>query len=126
MSPTSRPVAQKNLTLRLLKTVTMLIRLFIVSVFVILLSSCTSQKKLIYLENLDTIPHKQFFEVNDPIYRIHKRDILYIRFFTMNQELNDILNLASTRYTSNLYQNETSLYINGYTVNDSGLINIPL
>ncbi len=94
--------------------------------FIILASSCTSQKKLLYLSNLDSIPAEQFFPYQQPDYRIQKRDILYIRFFTLNDELNDILNTGSARYTANMFQNETSLYINGYTVNDSGKIMLPL
>jgi polysaccharide export outer membrane protein len=93
---------------------------------IILASSCTSQKELLYLRNLDTIPAEQFFPYQQPDYRIQKRDILYIRFFTLNDELNEILNTASSRYTANMFQNETSLYINGYTVNDSGKILLPL
>jgi polysaccharide biosynthesis/export protein len=95
-------------------------------IVIILISSCTSQKELIYLKNLDTIPAEQFFPYQQPEYRIQKRDILYIRFFTMNDELSDILNTTSARYTANMYQNETSLYINGYTVNDSGYVLLPL
>jgi polysaccharide export outer membrane protein len=96
-------------------------------VLVILIgSACTSQKKLLYLNNLDTIPQEQFFPMQFPEYKIQKRDILYIRFITVNQELSDILNIGSARYTANMFQNETSLYINGYTVNDSGFVSIPL
>lgn len=96
-------------------------------VLIILFStSCTSQKKLLYLENIDTIPPEQFFPMQHPEYQIQQRDILYIRFITINQELSDILNIGSSRYSASLFQNETSLYINGYTVNDSGYVNIPL
>jgi polysaccharide export outer membrane protein len=44
----------------------------------------------------------------------------------MNDQLSDILNVGSGRYATQLYQNETSLYINGYTVNDSGNVTIPV
>jgi polysaccharide export outer membrane protein len=89
-------------------------------------SACTTQKELTYLNNIDTIRAPAFFPYSYPDYRIQKRDILYIRFFTLNDELSDILNVGSGRYASQLYQNETSLYINGYTVNDSGNVIIPI
>jgi polysaccharide export outer membrane protein len=57
---------------------------------------------------------------------IQQRDILFINFFTLNKEMNDILNIGSSRYSANLFQSETSLYINGYTVNDSGNISLPM
>ena len=88
--------------------------------------SCTSQKKLRYLENLDTTALQQFSIAEFPEYRIQQRDILYIRFVTMNDQMSDLLNVGSGRYSSQLYQNETSLYINGYTVNDSGNVVLPL
>ena len=89
-------------------------------------SACTTQKELVYLSNLDTIRTPAFFPYNYPDYRIQQRDILYIRFITLNDELSDLLNVGSGRYASQMYQNETSLYINGYTVNDSGNVTIPV
>ena len=88
--------------------------------------SCTSQKKLRYFENLDTTALQEFNISEFPEYRIQQRDILYIRFVTMNDQMNDLLNVGSGRYSSQLYQNETSLYINGYTVNDSGDVVLPI
>jgi polysaccharide export outer membrane protein len=89
-------------------------------------SACTTQKELVYLSNIDTLQAPAFFPYSYPDYKIQKRDILYIRFITLNDELSDILNVGSGRYASQLYQNETSLYINGYTVNDSGNVIIPI
>ena len=93
---------------------------------IISLAACTSQKELLYLSNLDTTSQKQFFPYTSPEYLIQKRDILYIQFFTENEELNQMLNISSTRYTTNIFTNETSIYIFGYTVNDSGNVVLPL
>jgi polysaccharide export outer membrane protein len=98
----------------------------IIIVLLLIGSACTTQKELIYLSNLDTVSTPNFFPYTYPDYRIQKRDILYIRFITLNNELSDILNVGSGRYATQLYQNETSLYINGYTVNDSGNVTIPI
>jgi len=95
-------------------------------VLFIFCASCTTQKELVYLRNLDTLTTESFFPYKYPDYRIQKRDILYIHFITMNEELSAILNVGSGRYATQLYQNETSLYINGYTVNDSGNVTIPI
>ena len=89
-------------------------------------SACTTQKELVYLSNIDTLKTPAFFPYSYPDYKIQKKDILYIRFITLNDELSDILNVGSGRYATQLYQNETSLYINGYTVNDSGKVIIPI
>ena len=99
--------------------------LLIFSFFTFFLS-CTTQKKLQYLENLDTVSLEQVVIAEFPEYRIQQRDILYIRFITINDQMSDLLNVGSGRYSSQLYQNETSLYINGYTVNDSGNVILPI
>jgi polysaccharide export outer membrane protein len=89
-------------------------------------ASCTTQKDLLYLSNIGDEPDEQFFPHQYPEYKLQTRDILYIQFYTLNQDMNEILNTSSSRYSANLYQSETSLYINGYTVNDSGNITLPL
>jgi polysaccharide biosynthesis/export protein len=98
----------------------------IIIILLLIGSACTQQKELIYLGNLDTLKTPTFFPYMYPDYQIQKRDILYIAFITLNDQLSDILNVGSGRYSAQLYQNETSLYINGYTVNDSGNVTIPI
>jgi polysaccharide export outer membrane protein len=95
-------------------------------IVLILAVSCTSQEKLLYLNNIEDQPSEQFFPHKIPEYKIQNRDILYIQFYTLNKEMGEILNTNSSRYSANLFQSETSLYINGYTVNDSGNISLPL
>jgi polysaccharide export outer membrane protein len=98
----------------------------IILILLLLGSACTTHKELVYLSNLDTIKTPSFFPYSYPDYQIQKRDILYIRFTTQNDQISDILNVGSGRYATQMFQNETSLYINGYTVNDSGNLAIPI
>src|SRR4030043_1565938 len=88
----------------------------------ILFDGCTTQKKLVYLSNLDTTSVQQFFPMDRPDYRIQYQDILYVNISTLNSEMNDLLNPGYQQYTSSLYGSETNIYIFGYTVNDSGYI----
>ena len=67
-----------------------------------------------------------YFPKERPEYRIQTRDILYIRVYTLNQEISNLINQTMGASQQNLFQNETNLYINGYTVNDSGSIEIPV
>ncbi len=94
--------------------------------FFFLLFSCTTQKQLTYLQDIDEGGAENFFNIEKPGYKIQKQDILYIRFITLNEEINTILNMESGRSTNQMFQNETSLFINGYTVNDEGNIAIPI
>jgi polysaccharide biosynthesis/export protein len=99
--------------------------LFIFTI-IILLSSCTTQKKLMYLSNLDTTSVQQFFPMERPDYKIQYQDILYINISTLNNEMNDILNPGFQQYSYSLYTSQSNIYIYGYTVNDSGNISLPI
>ncbi|MBN1186715.1 MAG: polysaccharide biosynthesis/export family protein [Bacteroidales bacterium] len=96
-------------------------------VAIVIFGSCTSQKELMYLSNLDTTTVQQFYPMIRPDYRVQYQDILYVNFFTMNQEMNDLLNPGGgSRTSSYLFRDESSTYIYGYTVSDSGTISLPI
>lgn len=88
--------------------------------------SCTQQRQLVYLQGIDQDVDSSFFAKIQPEYRIQKQDILYIKVYTLNQEVSDLVNQTAANYQQNLFQNETSLFINGYSVNDSGYVEIPV
>jgi polysaccharide biosynthesis/export protein len=102
--------------------------IFIPTILLILLStSCTTQKELTYLNNLDTTAISQFYPHTRPDYRVQYQDILYVNFFTMNREMNEMLNPGSGS-TSNtqMFRDESNAYIYGYTVSDEGEISLPI
>ena len=91
-----------------------------------LVSSCTSQKQLVYLQDDDLLTTENVYFRQQVDYKIQNLDILYIRILSIDDRTNDLINVASTRYQQNLFQNETSLFINGYSVDNSGNIEIPM
>lgn len=93
----------------------------------LLLISCTSQRQLTYLQDLEDQGDTGFYPLDRPDYKLQRQDILYIKFYTMNEEINAMLNASSgDRGSYQMFQNETTLYINGYNVTDSGTVVIPL
>jgi len=88
--------------------------------------SCTSQKELMYLSNLDTTSQQQFFPMERPDYRIQYQDILYVDIFTMNVEMNEVLNPGSQASSYSTYRDASNIYVFGYTVSDSGTIALPI
>jgi len=97
-------------------------------VFVILLAaSCTSQKKLAYLNNLPVPTGEETFTMAVPDYKIQPRDILYITLKAMMPDgtINDFL--VSARSTGGIYvsQGESGGYLYGYDVNPEGNIVLP-
>jgi polysaccharide biosynthesis/export protein len=88
--------------------------------------SCTSHRQLVYMNNLDDAPSENFFPKNRPEYRIQTRDIMYVKIYSLNEDMSSLINQTIGSYQQNLFQNETSLFINGYAVSDSGNIEIPV
>jgi polysaccharide export outer membrane protein len=99
--------------------------LYLFLVIIILFSSCASRKKTLYLQetNADTT---QVYSNVDSTYKLQVGDILYIRVLSLNKEINDVFNLNSSTNTYNMYNNESSLYVNGYSISDSGTVSLPI
>lgn len=100
----------------------------IVFSFIILvgLSSCTAHRQLVYLKNVDSSSVENFYPKTRPTYLIQNRDIMYVKIYSLNEEMSNLINQTIGSYQQNLFQNETSLFINGYAVSDSGFIEIPV
>lgn len=103
--------------------------LIIIISFLLLISSCTSQKKLAYLNNLPELSGEESFTMEVPDYKILPRDILYITAKAMTPEgkIEDFL--ASTSSSSNSQISlsaESSSYLYGYDVKSDGTILLPV
>jgi polysaccharide export outer membrane protein len=103
------------------------VSLFIgLSCLFIFISSCTSHRQLVYLKNIDSLSTENYYPKNRPEYLIQTRDIMYVKIYSLNEEMSSMINQTIGTYQQNLFQNETSLFINGYAVSDSGNIEIPV
>lgn len=100
--------------------------IFLSLVTVLLLSSCTRYRDMVYMRDLEKDSDESFTVKTYPDYRIQKQDILYIKIYNLNEEVSTIINQRSIGQSQNLFQNELSLFINGYTVSDSGYVEIPI
>ncbi len=87
-------------------------------------SSCKSYEKLTYLRNIPEVTDS-LFQKNKKPYYLQPADILYVRVITDNQEINDLFNPTMTGAGSNSMRGEGMYYI-GYSVNDSGYIDLPV
>lgn len=100
-------------------------RLLFISV--IIASSCTSQKKLTYLNNLPEPDGQEYFTMGLPDYKIKPRDILYIaaKVMTIEGRMEDMLT-SSRNTTSSQAYGEAGGYLFGYDVNPDGFIRLPV
>jgi len=94
---------------------------------ILLVTSCTSQKKLAYLNNLPEIGGEETFTMEIPDYRIQPRDILYITVKAMTPDgtISDFLSATRSLGGSNSNLGESGAYLYGYDVNLEGNIVIP-
>lgn len=97
----------------------------IVPILLFILSSCVSQKKLIYLQNKDESTVKnEFVNERNEDYKVQVGDNLYIKINAIDDRTEMLFNSTENRYSQN--QNEIGLYLNSYTVDKKGCIDFPL
>lgn len=92
----------------------------------VLCASCLSNKKIVYFQS-DKFSTNSPTLIENPgyLYQIQPSDILSIRVISTDQEATKLFNLSDP-LGSALGLNQTSLYVNGYSVDKEGNINIPL
>jgi polysaccharide biosynthesis/export protein len=94
----------------------------------LIISSCTSQKKLAYLNNLPVTNGEEYFPMDIPDYGIQSRDILYITVRAMSTDgiITDYLSGGRSSGAANSMQFESNQFISGYDVDSKGNINLPV
>jgi polysaccharide biosynthesis/export protein len=99
----------------------------------LMLSSC-AHKRLIYLQEKAVEETEKEYTYKDSSYVIQPHDILYIQIRTFNEEVDKLFNQSrggggiSNNNNRNIGSggNRSSFYFNGYTVNDTGYIKVPI
>ncbi|MFZ4400111.1 MAG: polysaccharide biosynthesis/export family protein [Bacteroidales bacterium] len=93
----------------------------------VVFSSCTSQKKLIYLQQkVNSINENNVYLNKSLDYHLRSNDILFVKIFSINPENSDFFNGGSASASLYQFQNEVGIYLNSYNVSDSGFINFPI
>lgn len=90
----------------------------------ILLSSCVPMKRIRYLQDpKESETAKADFKKPEAIeYLVHKGDNLYVKVKSLDEKTN----FFDKSGTIDNYYSEPSIYLNSYTVNDSGYVEFPL
>ncbi len=91
---------------------------------IVLFSSCTQRKHLVYF-NKPSVDSTLYLS-KAPVYRIQKQDVLYVKVFSLALQENDLYNIMPSQSQGTSMQSDAGLYINGYAVNDSGCVVLPV
>src|SRR5664280_2548418 len=100
----------------------------ILFISLLLAASCTSQKRLAYLNNLPVPTGEEKFTMAVPDYKIQNRDILYITVKAMNPEgvITDFLGGSGASGGAMNMQGESGGFLFGYDVKPDGNIILPV
>ncbi len=95
--------------------------------FVVLLVSCSTQKELSYLNNLDEVGGEAYFDMEVPDYKVQPGDLLYVSVKAQTPEgsLTEMLN-DRTGVSSSYIASEASQYVMGYSIAADGSVRVPL
>lgn len=92
----------------------------------ILVSSCNKHSQLLYLKNQDNVPVNTIPQQD---YKISPQDEIYIQITsTLNKEVNALFSNsnATGNMMGNMLNSDVGVYVNTYSVSDSGFVEVPL
>jgi polysaccharide export outer membrane protein len=101
---------------------TLKIKIFLLCLMTVLISSCVTNKKLTYLQSEG--PREEFIAITPATYIIQPYDNLYIRVITPDPKLAEMFNTMPAN-SGSMSMNELSADILSYTVDDTGTIELP-
>jgi polysaccharide biosynthesis/export protein len=79
------------------------------------------------LNDIGTEVETHTLTVPNEDYKVQSSDVLYIRIFSLNQEIVSLFNPGTSNNQNNTQaMTQSNLYFQGYVVNDSGYVKIPV
>jgi polysaccharide export outer membrane protein len=95
------------------------------AIVIVALSSCSSRKQTLYIQNPDGDSSLVFNSVKYQ-HIVTSGDILYINFYSFNKALSEIFNNKDFKNTYSMWNSLSNIYVNGFSVGDSGNVQLPL
>ena len=98
-----------------------------------IMTSCVSQKKILYLQHeqmIDSITSIEYQNKRSFDYKVQPGDNLYIRVSSMDKNFSEFFNTGSTANIGSMGSTQNSsgnagIYLNGFNVSDEGTIDFP-
>jgi polysaccharide export outer membrane protein len=116
----------KNYICRLkLKLFILMKKIILLMLMGVLMVSCVSRKKLTYLQPAKSTADTGFYQLSRSKYKIQPNDILSIQVRSFDSETTKLFNSSSTG-TLNASAGDLIFYLNGFTVDFDGNIEMPI
>ena len=101
--------------------------LILFGVIAFLFSSCIPQKKMLYMQVKDDADTLSTFNNERKIdYRVQPGDNLFIRVVSLDEQTTMLLNPLSSAYGTTQLNNDASIYLNSYTIEEDGYLDFPM
>ncbi|MBI9039008.1 MAG: polysaccharide biosynthesis/export family protein [Bacteroidales bacterium] len=96
-------------------------------IIILLITSCIPQKRMVYLQDKNTEDTlTKFFREKAPEYKIQPGDNLYIKVHSLDEKTFAFFNNTGSQTQGGYYlNNDISVYLNSYNVNDLGFVDFP-
>jgi len=91
----------------------------------LIFSNCTSKKNIVYLENRSENNDAIQYNKNSIENKLQPGDVIYVRILSVNKEINDLFNLDNSASRTNI-TSETSINLQGFSINPDGYIRLPI
>ena len=107
--------------------------LFVAVVMTMVMTSCVSQKKILYLQNEqmnDSVASIEYQNKRSFDYKVQPGDNLYIRVSSMDKNFSEFFNMGNSGNMASGGNTQTTsgnatIYLNGFNVSDEGTIDFP-
>lgn len=98
-------------------------RRFLFIIPLVFLFSCNPYKKVVYLRNIEE--KDTLWPRSRADYRLQPADILYVRIVSPNPDITAMYNPVFSATMNMSYISQGAMYLFGYTISDSGYVQIP-
>ncbi|MHC1703435.1 MAG: polysaccharide biosynthesis/export family protein [Tenuifilaceae bacterium] len=108
-----------------MRKITILRSFFLLTILVVVLSSCNRRAQLLYMNN---IGYENLITQPVSPYLLKPGDVLYVQILTQDPNVSNLFNNRgfSGGAATNIFSSEVSYYLYGYSLSDSGQIHLPV
>lgn len=92
-------------------------------ILILAMSSCVPMKKQVYLQTAEDTTNTQYHNNQFIDYKLRPGNNLYLQVVSLDQDVSEYFNLGYGQ-SGNLYY-DAAIYLNSYSVNDSGYVEMP-